>query len=57
MPWFQLRDVLGLRGTKFGCGVARCGACTAHLDGRAVRCGTCSRIRAAIHMAAGNKAL
>jgi isoquinoline 1-oxidoreductase alpha subunit len=32
-----LRDVLGLRGTKFGCGVAQCGACTVHLDGRAVR--------------------
>ena len=32
-----LRDVLGLTGTKFGCGVAACGACTVHLDGRAVR--------------------
>jgi aerobic-type carbon monoxide dehydrogenase small subunit (CoxS/CutS family) len=32
-----LRDGLGLRGTKFGCGVAQCGACTVHLDGRAVR--------------------
>ena len=32
-----LRDVLGLSGTKFGCGVAQCGACTVHLDGRAVR--------------------
>jgi len=32
-----LRDVLGLRGTKFGCGVAACGACTVHLDGQAVR--------------------
>jgi nicotinate dehydrogenase subunit A len=32
-----LRDVLGLRGTKFGCGVAQCGACTVHLDGQAVR--------------------
>jgi len=32
-----LRDVLGLTGTKFGCGVAQCGACTVHLDGRAVR--------------------
>ena len=28
-----LRDVLGLKGTKFGCGVAQCGACTVHLDG------------------------
>ena len=32
-----LRDVLGLTGTKFGCGMAQCGACTVHLDGEAVR--------------------
>jgi isoquinoline 1-oxidoreductase subunit alpha len=32
-----LRDVLGLTGTKFGCGIAMCGACTVHLDGAAVR--------------------
>jgi aerobic-type carbon monoxide dehydrogenase small subunit (CoxS/CutS family) len=32
-----LRDTLGLTGTKFGCGVAQCGACTVHLDGEAVR--------------------
>ena len=32
-----LRDVLGLTGTKYGCGEALCGACTAHLDGHAVR--------------------
>ena len=32
-----LRDVLGYTGTKFGCGMAQCGACTVHLDGRAVR--------------------
>src|SRR5262245_52750572 len=32
-----LRDVLGLTGTKFGCGMAQCGACTVHLDGKAVR--------------------
>jgi isoquinoline 1-oxidoreductase alpha subunit len=32
-----LRDVLGLSGTKFGCGVAQCGACTVHIDGDAVR--------------------
>jgi isoquinoline 1-oxidoreductase subunit alpha len=32
-----LRDALGLTGTKYGCGVAQCGACTVHLDGRAVR--------------------
>jgi aerobic-type carbon monoxide dehydrogenase small subunit (CoxS/CutS family) len=32
-----LRDHLGLRGTKFGCGMALCGACTVHVDGEAVR--------------------
>ncbi|GLQ87501.1 (2Fe-2S)-binding protein [Dyella flagellata] len=32
-----LRDVIGLTGTKFGCGMAQCGACTVHLDGQAVR--------------------
>ena len=32
-----LRDVLGMTGTKFGCGIAQCGACTVHLNGRAVR--------------------
>src|SRR5689334_15582594 len=32
-----LRDVLGMTGTKFGCGVAACGACTVHVDGAAVR--------------------
>jgi isoquinoline 1-oxidoreductase alpha subunit len=32
-----LRDVLGMTGTKFGCGVALCGACTVHIDGTAVR--------------------
>ena len=35
-----LRDVLGLTGTKFGCGMAQCGDCTVHLDGKPVRsCG------------------
>jgi isoquinoline 1-oxidoreductase subunit alpha len=34
--WY-LRDILGLTGTKFGCGVAACGACTIHLDGDATR--------------------
>jgi isoquinoline 1-oxidoreductase alpha subunit len=32
-----LRDVLGMTGTKFGCGVALCGACTVHIDGVAIR--------------------
>ena len=44
-----LRDVLGLTGTKFGCGEALCGACTVHLDGRAVRSCVTSMWRAAGH--------
>ena len=32
-----LREQLGLTGTKFGCGIAQCGACTVHLDGAAIR--------------------
>jgi isoquinoline 1-oxidoreductase subunit alpha len=36
MLWY-LRDILGMTGTKFGCGIAACGACTIHLDGTAVR--------------------
>jgi isoquinoline 1-oxidoreductase subunit alpha len=32
-----LRDILGLTGTKFGCGIAQCGVCTVHIDGNAVR--------------------
>ena len=32
-----LRDILGLTGTKFGCGIAQCGACTVHIDGKPVR--------------------
>ena len=34
---WALRDVAGLTGTKFGCGVSLCGACTVHVDGQAVR--------------------
>jgi isoquinoline 1-oxidoreductase subunit alpha len=45
-----LRDTLGMTGTKFGCGVALCGACTVHLDGKAVR--SCS---IPISAAAGKK--
>jgi len=32
-----IRDMVGLTGTKFGCGMAQCGACTVHLDGEAIR--------------------
>jgi isoquinoline 1-oxidoreductase alpha subunit len=32
-----IRDVVGLTGTKYGCGIAQCGACTVHVDGMAVR--------------------
>ena len=34
---WALRDLLGLTGTKFGCGVGACGACTVHVEGEAVR--------------------
>jgi isoquinoline 1-oxidoreductase alpha subunit len=34
---WALRDVVGLTGTKFGCGIAQCGACTVHLDGKPAR--------------------
>ena len=34
---WALRDTLGLTGTKFGCGISACGACTVHLNGQAVR--------------------
>jgi isoquinoline 1-oxidoreductase alpha subunit len=38
MPLLWLiREEAGLRGTKFGCGIAQCGACTIHVDGQAVR--------------------
>src|SRR5258705_286165 len=45
-----LRDVLGMTGTKFGCGMALCGACTVHVDGEAVR--SCS---APVGLIAGKK--
>ena len=34
---WALRDAVGLTGTKFGCGIAQCGACTVHINGRAMR--------------------
>ena len=34
---WAVRDEIGLTGTKFGCGIAQCGACTVHIDGKAVR--------------------
>ncbi|MDO3722071.1 (2Fe-2S)-binding protein [Marinobacter sp. chi1] len=34
---WAIRDVVGLKGTKFGCGIAQCGACTVHMDGTAIR--------------------
>jgi isoquinoline 1-oxidoreductase alpha subunit len=44
-----LRDTLGLIGTKYGCGIAQCGACTVHIDGAATR--SC---QVPVRMAAGN---
>jgi len=34
---WAIRDIAGLKGTKFGCGIGMCGACTVHLNGRAIR--------------------
>ena len=46
-----LRDVIGLTGTKFGCGIAACGACTVHLDGQPIRsCVTPVRAIAGYHV-------
>jgi aerobic-type carbon monoxide dehydrogenase small subunit (CoxS/CutS family) len=45
-----LRDVMGLTGTKFGCGIGQCGACTVHLDGQSVR--SCQTVAS---LAAGKK--
>ena len=45
-----LRDVLGMTGTKYGCGIAQCGSCTVHLDGELVR--SCS---VAVAAAAGKR--
>jgi isoquinoline 1-oxidoreductase subunit alpha len=46
---WALRDVLGLTGTKFGCGEALCGACTVHVDGQAMRACVLPIRRAAGH--------
>ncbi|MDZ7632210.1 MAG: (2Fe-2S)-binding protein [Gemmatimonadaceae bacterium] len=46
-----IRDIIGLTGTKFGCGIAQCGACTVHLDGKPVR--SCSTPLSAV----GSKAV
>ena len=43
---WALRDVLGLMGTKFGCGIAQCGACTVHVDGEPTR--SCSMTLSAV---------
>lgn len=45
-----IRDLIGLTGTKFGCGIAQCGACTVHLDGQPIR--SCSY---PVSAAAGHK--
>jgi isoquinoline 1-oxidoreductase alpha subunit len=47
---WHLRDEAGLKGTKFGCGIGQCGACTVHVDGEAVR--SCSLPMAALDGAA-----
>src|SRR5262245_41099550 len=39
---WALRDEIGLTGTKYGCGIAQCGACTVHVNGRAVRSSSCT---------------
>jgi isoquinoline 1-oxidoreductase subunit alpha len=48
---WALREQLGLTGTKYGCGIAQCGACTVHIDGEAVR----SCVRPIASLAAGQK--
>lgn len=34
---WAIRDIVGLKGTKYGCGIAQCGACTVHMDGQPIR--------------------
>jgi isoquinoline 1-oxidoreductase alpha subunit len=50
---WALREQLGLTGTKYGCGIAQCGACTVHIDGEAVR--SCARPLASLN--AGQKVI
>jgi isoquinoline 1-oxidoreductase subunit alpha len=46
---WAIRDILGMPGTKFGCGIGACGACTVHMDGNAVRSCTITLADAAGH--------
>jgi isoquinoline 1-oxidoreductase alpha subunit len=46
---WAIRDIVGLTGTKFGCGIGACGACTVHVDGQAVRSCTMTLADAAGH--------
>jgi isoquinoline 1-oxidoreductase alpha subunit len=46
---WAIRDLVGLTGTKFGCGIGACGACTVHMDGQAIRSCTTTLADAAGH--------